>query len=126
MTWNDFERMRKEAKGLAENHFRYQIVGKGHKTEEALLNEIFGYETAIKEAQGNGADAETLNGIKRNQQKHKPRDKKRLQAMFERQQAAEFLTFRKYTNAKGETVYSWKRTATEKQEPNEQEQTKQE
>lgn len=120
LTWKDFERMRKEAKGLAENHFRYQIVGKGHKTEEALLNEIFGYETAIKEAQGNGADAETLNGIKRNQQKHKPRDKKRLQAMFERQQAAGFLTFRKYTNAKGETVYSWKQTATEKQEPDEQ------
>ena len=120
LTWNDFERMRKEAKGLAENHFRYQIVGKGHKTEEALLNEIFGYETAIKEAQGNGADAETLNGIKRNQQKNKPRDKKRLQVMFERQQAAGFLTFRKYTNAKGETVYSWKQTATEKQEPDEQ------
>ena len=126
LTWNDFERMRKEAKGLAENHFRYQIIGKGHKTEEALLNEIFGYEKTIREATEQGADAETLNGIKRNQQKHKPRDKKRLQVMFERQQAAGFLTFRKYTNAKGETVYSWKCTDAEKQEPNEQEQTKQE
>lgn len=126
LTWKDFERMRKEAKGLAENHFRYQIYGKGHKTEEALLNEIFGYETAIKEAQRNGADAETLNTIRRNQQKNKPRDRKRLQALFERQQAAGFLTFRKYTNAKGATVYSWKRTDTEEQEPDEQEQTKQE
>ena len=126
LAWKDFERMRKEAKGLAENHFRYQIIGKGHKTEEALLNEIFGYEKTIREATEQGADAETLNGIKRNQQKHKPNHKKRLLKMFEREQAAGFLTFRKYTNAKGETVYSWKQTATEKQEPNEQEQTKQE
>lgn len=126
LAWKDFERMRKEAKGLAENHFRYQIIGKGHKKEEALLNEIFGYEKTIREATEQGADAETLNGIKRNQQKHKPNHKKRLLKMFEREQAAGFLTFRKYTNAKGETVYSWKQTATEKQEPDEQEQTKQE
>lgn len=126
LAWKDFERMRKEAKGLAENHFRYQIIGKGHKTEEALLNEIFGYEKTIREATEQGADAETLNGIKRNQQKHKPNHKKRLLKMFEREQAAGFLTFRKYTNAKGETVYSWKQTATEKQEPDEQEQPTQE
>lgn len=126
LAWKDFERMRKEAKGLAENHFRYQIIGKGHKTEEALLNEIFGYEKTIREATEQGVDAETLNGIKRNQQKHKPNHKKRLLKMFEREQAAGFLTFRKYTNAKGETVYSWKQTATEKQEPDEQEQPTQE
>ena len=123
LTWKDFERMRREAKGYAENHFRYQIIGKGHKTEDALLNEIFGYENAINEAREQGADAETLNGLRRNQQKHKPRDKKRLLTMFEREQAAGFLTFRKYTNAKGKTVYSWKQTNTEKQEPDEQEQT---
>ena len=126
LAWKDFERMRKEAKGLAENHFRYQIIGKGHKAEEALLNEIFGYEKTIREATEQGADAETLNGIRRNQQKHKPNHKKRLLKMFEREQAAGFLTFRKYTNAKGETVYSWKQTATEKQEPDEQEQPTQE
>lgn len=126
LTWKDFERMRREAKGYAENHFRYQIIGKGHKTEDALLNEIFGYENAINDAREQGADAETLNGLRRNQQKHKPRDKKRLLKMFEREQAAGFLTFRKYTNAKGETVYSWKQTATEKQEPDEQEQPTQE
>lgn len=123
LAWKDFERMRREAKGYAENHFRYQIIGKGHKTEEALLNEIFGYEKTIREATEQGADAETLNGIKRNQQKHKPNHKKRLLKMFEREQAAGFLTFRKYTNAKGKTVYSWKQTNTEKQEPDEQEQT---
>lgn len=123
LAWKDFERMRREAKGYAENHFRYQIIGKGHKTEEALLNEIFGYEKTIREATEQGADAETLNGIKRNQQKHKPNHKKRLLKMFEREQEAGFLTFRKYTNAKGKTVYSWKQTNTEKQEPDEQEQT---
>ena len=123
LTWKDFERMRREAKGYAENHFRYQIIGKGHKTEDALLNEIFGYENAINEAREQGADAETLNGLRRNQQKHKPRDKKRLLTMFEREQAAGFLTFRKYKNAKGATVYSWKQTETaDTQEPDEQEQ----
>ena len=45
--------------------------------------------------------------------------------MFQREQAAGFLTFRKYTNAKGATVYSWKRTDTDKQEPDEQEQPEQ-
>lgn len=123
LTWKDFERMRREAKGYAENHFRYQIIGKGHKTEDALLNEIFGYENAINEAREQGTDAEILNGLRRNQQKHKPRDKKRLLTMFEREQAAGFLTFRKYKNAKGATVYSWKRTETaDTQEPDEQEQ----
>ena len=120
LAWKDFERMRKEAKGLAENHFRYQIIGKGHKAEEALLNEIFGYEKTIREATEQGADAETLNGIRRNQQKHKPNHKKRLLKMFEREQEAGFLTFRKYTNAKRETVYSW--TRTNPNEPDEQEQ----
>lgn len=126
LTWKDFERQRKEAKGLAENHFRFQIIGKGHKTEEALLIENFGYNTAIDDARRDGADAETLKMIRRNIQKHKPRDKKRLLKMFEREQAAGFLTFRKYTNAKGETIYSWERTDTEEQEPDEQEQNKQE
>ena len=125
LAWKDFERMRREAKGYAENHFRYQIIGKGHKTEDALLNEIFGYENAINEAREQGTDAETLNGLRRNQQKNKPRDKKRLLKMFQREQAAGFLTFRKYTNAKGATVYSWKRTDTDKQEPDEQEQPEQ-
>lgn len=126
LAYSDFKRMRAEAKGHAENHFRYQVIAKGHKTENALLNEIFGYSTAIREAEQQGADAETLDALRRNQQKNKPRDKKRLQAMFEREQAAGFLTFRKYTNAKGETVYSWKRTdAADTQEPDEQEQPEQ-
>ena len=119
--YRDFARMRAEAKGYAENHFRYQILRAGHKTETDLLDEVFGYTNAIREATEAHADAETLDGIRRNQQKHRPRDRKRLQAMFEREQAAGFLTFRKYTNAKGETVYSWKRHETPNpQEPDEQ------
>ena len=125
----DFKRMRAEAKGYAENHFRYQIIAKGHKTETALLDEIFGYSNAIREATEAHADAETLNALRRNQQKHRPRDRARLQQMFEREAAAGFLTFKRYTNAKGETVYSWQRTAAAtpedpngEQEPDEQQQ----
>lgn len=106
---SDFDRMRKEAKGRAENHFRYQIIGKGHKNENDLLDEIFGYTNDMREAEQSGATVETLTGLRRNQQKNKPRDRKRLQKMFEREQAAGFLTFEKYTNGKGETVYKWKR-----------------
>lgn len=116
--FKDFERLRREAKGYAENHFRYQIIAKGHKAENALLDEIFGYTNAIREATEQGADAETLNGLKRNQQKNKHRDRARLLRMFEREAAAGFLTFKKYTNAKGETVYSWQRTdAAQPQDP---------
>ena len=126
LAFEDFKRMRAAAKGRAENHFRYQVIAKGHKTENALLNEIFGYSNAIREAEQQGADAETLDALRRNQQKHKPRDRARLLRMFEREQAAGFLTFRKYTNPKGETVYSWKRTdAADTQEPDEQEQPEQ-
>lgn len=127
--YSDFKRMRAEAKGYAENHFRYQIIAKGHKTENALLDEIFGYTNAIREATEAHADAETLNALRRNQQKHRPRDRARLQRMFEREAAAGFLTFKRYTNAKGETVYSWQRTAAAtpedpngEQEPDEQQQ----
>ena len=124
--FKDFERLRREAKGYAENHFRYQIIGKGHKNENDLLDEIFGYTNAIREAAEQGAAAEVLDGLRRNQQKNKPRDRKRLQAMFEREAAAGFLTFRKYTNTKGATVYSWKRTDTAQPEdpdgPDEQKQ----
>lgn len=129
LEYSDFERIRREAKGYAENHFRYQIIAKGHKTENALLDEIFGYTNAIREATEAHADAETLNALRRNQQKHRPRDRARLQRMFEREAAAGFLTFKRYTNAKGETVYSWQRTAAAtpedpngEQEPDEQQQ----
>ena len=119
LTYGDLQRMRREAKGAAENHFRYQIIGKGHKTEQALLDEIFGYTNAIREATEQGADAETLNGLRRNQQKHRPRDRARLLRMFEREAEAGFLKFKKYTNAKGETVYSWQRTDTaQPEDPN--------
>ena len=122
----DFKRLRDEAKGYAENHFRYQIIGKGHKAEAALLDEIFGYTNAIREAEDQHATADEIKELRRNQQKHKPRDRKRLLAMFERQQAAGFLTFTRYQNGKGETVYKWTRTDTAapqeqgKQEPDEQ------
>ena len=127
--YSDFERLRREAKGYAENHFRYQIIAKGHKTENALLDEIFGYTNAIREATEDHADAETLNALRRNQQKNRPRDRVRLQRMFEREAAAGFLRFKRYTNTKGETVYSWQRTAAAtpedpngEQEPDEQQQ----
>lgn len=111
LTVGDFQRMRREAKGYAENHFRYQIISKGHKTETALLDEIFGYTNALREAEQQGATPEVLDGLRRNQQKNKPRDRQRLQKMFDKEQTAGFLTYTKYTNKKGETVYKWDRTA---------------
>ena len=119
LTYSDFERMRKEAKGYAANHFRYQIIGKGHKNEDALLDEVFGYTYKLREAAQQGADAETLEAMKRSQQQNKPNHRKSLLKMFERESAAGFLKYKRYTNAKGQTVYKWERiNAAPPQEPN--------
>ena len=42
ISYKDFDAIRKASKGQAENHFRYQILSKGQKEENALLNEVFG------------------------------------------------------------------------------------
>lgn len=103
----DYKRLSKTGKGQAAAHFRYQILTKGHKLEETLLNEVFGYDTLIAEYQENGADELALRDARRNIDKHKPRDRKRLLKYFEDCQKEGLIKYTRTENARGEVVYSW-------------------
>lgn len=105
-----YERLRREAKGVAARNLMHQIIGKGHKKESDLLNEVFEYDAAIREAQEMGATPEQVEEKRRNIQKNKARDRKKMQQWFIKQQKAGTLTFETYTNDKGETVYKWQMT----------------
>lgn len=110
ISYRDFDDMRKDAKGQAENHFRFQILSKGQKEENALLNEVFGYETLLKEIEVSGGTAEEIAKAKRNIDKHKSRDKRRVAKWFEEYKAKGWLLWYTYTkNGKGEYIYKWKR-----------------
>ena len=116
IAWDDFKALRQRAKGLAENHFRYQIISKGHKEENALLNEVFGYDNKIAEAEKLGTP-EDLATVRLNIKAHKPRDRKKLQKWFEDYQRKGYIKYSKKTNLKGETVYKWETLKTVPVEP---------
>lgn len=127
ISYKDFDDMRKNAKGQAENHFRGQIIAKGQKAEDALLIEVFGYDVLLTNIERSGGSAEDLAKAKRNIDKHKSRDKRRIAKMFEEYKKRGWLEWYTYTkNAKGEYIYKWKRGNVPKpqgvteQEPDEQ------
>lgn len=110
ISFKDFDAIRKASKGQAENHFRYQILSKGQKEENALLNEVFGYDTLLKEIELSGGTAEEITKAKRNIEKHKSRDKRRVAKWFEEYRAKGWIVSYTYTrNGKGEYIYKWKR-----------------
>lgn len=116
VTWDDFKALRQQAKGLAENHFRYQIISKGHKAENALLNEVFGYDNKIAEAQKLGTP-EDLATVRLNIKAHKPRDRKKLQKWFEDYQRGGYIRYSTTRTPQGETVYKWETLKTVPVEP---------
>lgn len=127
ISYKDFDGMRKDAKGQAQNHFRNQIIAKGQIREEALLNEVFGYEVKIQNIQNTGGTAEEIAKAQRSIINHKGRDKKNIAKWFEEYKAKGWLLWYTYTrNAKGEYIYKWKRgnipqeRAVTPQEPDEQ------
>ena len=115
------------SRGAANLHFSRQILHKGHKEENALIVEVFGYDTARAMAERSG-DASQIAAVKEYQRKHKARDGARLLKMFERHAAAGCITYTREQNPAGNWVYSWERitppTADEladaEQEPDEQ------
>lgn len=116
VAWDDFKALRQQAKGLAENHFRYQIISKGHKAEKALLNEVFGYDNKIAEAEKLGTP-EDLAAVRLNIKAHKPRDRKKLQKWFDDYQRGGYIRYSTTKNQKGETVYKWETLKTVHVEP---------
>ena len=118
ISYKDFDAMRKASKGQAENHFRYQILSKGQKEEEALLNEVFGYDTLLKEITITGGTVDDVAKAKRNIEKHQSRDKRRLAAMFEDYKTRGWLTNYTYTkNGQRKGVYKWKRGNIPQEQP---------
>ena len=127
ISYRDFDDMRKDAKGQAQNHFRNQIIAKGQIREEALLNEVFGYEVKIQNIQNTGGTAEEIAKAQRSIINHKGRDKKNIAKWFEEYKQKGWLLWYTYKrNAKGEYIYKWKRgnipqeRAVTPQEPEEQ------
>ena len=118
ISFKDFDAIRKASKGQAENHFRYQILSKGQKEENALLNEVFGYDTLLKEIELSGGTADDIAKAKRNIDKHKSRDKRRIAKWFEEYKEKGWLLWYTYTkNGKGEYIYKWRRGNIPEQEP---------
>ena len=110
ISYKDFDAIRKDAKGQAKNHFRYQILSKGQKEENALLNEVFGYDVKVKNIQSTGGTTEEITKAKRAITNHKGRDKKSIAKWFEEYKQNGWLDWYTYTkNGKGEYIYKWKR-----------------
>ena len=110
ISFKDFDGMRKDAKGQAKNHFRSQIIAKGQKEENALLNEVFGYDVKLTNIQNTGGTVEEIAKAKRVIANHKGRDKKSIAKWFQEYKAKGWIEWYTYTrNGKGEYVYKWKR-----------------
>lgn len=106
---NDFKRMQKQAKRQAQNHFRYQILSKAQKEENALLDAVFGYQRMRDETDGS---AEQLKGVAEYIRKHKAHDRKEIIKMFDEYQNAGWITYTRKANDRGEIIYKWRKSKT--------------
>ena len=105
-------------KNLSRSRFNAQILSKGHKNVDDMLNEVFGYDEKLKLCEG---DAEALKRAKRDIRNHNARNRAKLFQWFEETQAAGIITYKH--NEKTNAV-SWERlniiSTTEDTEPDEQ------
>lgn len=133
ITLEQYDEIRQKAKGQAQHHFNAQLIAKGQKEENALLSEVFGYETMLFEATGNTGDErvnpQAVANVKEYIRKNKARDKKRLIKWFEEYVQSGILEqYSRTQNRRGEYVYKWKRANIPKEQgltreaPDEQEQ----
>lgn len=127
----DFKKLQQAGKGQAQHHFNGQILSKGnkgHKREDDLLDEVFGYTRRLDEARMHNATDADIRLIRRNITANKTNHRKQLLRMFEKAQADGLITYTTRKGKDGGTVYEWvslmhtKPTADEVQEPEEQEQ----
>lgn len=121
-TIGELRSMQKKAKGQAQFHFNSQLMAKGQKEENALIIEVFGYDTMEREAAGN---PESERNVKEYIRKHKDRDKKKIAKWFEEYKQNGILeSYSRTKNTKGEYIYKWRRSNVPKpqgeQEPDEQ------
>ncbi|MBQ5900997.1 MAG: hypothetical protein IIW86_03955 [Clostridia bacterium] len=106
MTISDAIKARKLAKGQAQNHLRNQIQIKSQKEENALLDEVFGYQSMIDEAETPEEQASAREYIR----KHKARDRREIIKLFDEQVREGLLvSYTRTENEKGEIIYRWRR-----------------
>ena len=104
----EIEAMKRNEKGEAKRHFRGQILSKGQKEENALLDEIFMYSDKIREAEQTG-DAEQLDAAKEYRRKKFSRDKDKMRRWFAEWEKQGIISYKITQNKAGKTVYSWQR-----------------
>ena len=100
--------MREKEKGEAKRHFRGQILAKGHKREETLLDEVFEYSDKIREAEQT-EDAEQVAAAKEYKRKTLNRNRNKLIRWFEDWAKRGIIEYTREQNAEGKTVWSWRR-----------------
>lgn len=106
-TIGEIRSMQKKAKGKAQFHFNSQLIAKGQKEENALIIEVFGYDSMEREAVGN---PEAEKNVKEYIRKHKDRDRKKIAKWFEEYKQNGILeSYSRTQNGRGEYVYKWRR-----------------
>lgn len=125
----DFKKLQQAGKGQAQHHFVGQVLSKGnkgHKREDELLDDIFGYTFRINEARMHNATDADIRLIRRNITANKSNHRKQLKKMFDKAQADGLITYKTRTGKDGGTVYEWvsimhtKEAADDSQAPDEQ------
>ena len=131
ITLGEVRKMQKDAKGQAQTHFNSQLIAKGQKEENALIAEVFGYDTMLREATGYTDDErvnpDAVRNVKEFIRKNKPNHRKKIAKWFEEYREKGYLeSYSRTKNARGEYVYKWRRGNVPKaqdgaeQEPDEQ------
>ena len=125
----DFKKLQQAGKGAAQSHFNGQVLSKGnkgHKREDDLLDEVFGYTFRLDEARMHNATDADIRLIRRNISANKSNHRKQLKRMFDKAQADGLITYTTRKGKDGGTVYEWvslmhtQPTGGEVQEPEEQ------
>ena len=107
---SDFKKLQQASKGQAQSHFNGQVLSKGnrgHKREDDLLDEVFGYTFRLDEARMHNATDADIRLIQRKIAKNKTNNRKQLLKMFEKAQADGLITFTTRTGKDGALIYEW-------------------
>lgn len=107
---SDFKKLQQASKGQAQSHFNGQVLSKGnkgHKREDDLLDEVFGYTFRLDEARMHNATDADMRLIRRNIAANKSNHRKKLLRMFEKAQADGLITFTTRKGKDGVLIYEW-------------------
>lgn len=107
---SDFKKLQQASKGQAQSHFNGQVLSKGnrgHKREDDLLDEVFGYTFRLDEARMHNATDADIRLIQRKIAKNKTNNRKQLLKMFEKAQADGLITFTTRKGKDGALIYEW-------------------